>query len=184
MITTSCIQTHILRLQYLQARLAGMYVAEMKTGGCRRDCFANSLIITSKYISTLYCYRAFSTTPEMVLAIDLTSVTNTGEAIVSIENWTIPTSVELQGDTLYVYSYNPASQIGVIIGFFTPVDPDVGVVYEDITTDPCDLISAWNCLSPLQLCAIINHGYSLLNVPEATYGSVLPESIDIHSLNI
>lgn len=185
MITTTCIETHILRLQYLHARLGGLYTADLQVGGCHTTCYSNALIIASKYIDMLYCYKVFPTAPEGVIAIDLSTVENVSEAIHDISLIAGISGVEVYDNILYAWWYVvEPTMVAQILACCDPVDIDAGVSYTDITEDPCVLISAWNCLTPDELCGIINHAYGLMNVPEPNYGSVLPESIDINFLNI
>lgn len=185
MITTTCIQTHILRLQYLHARLGGMYVADLKTGGCRAKCFSTALEIASKYIDILYCYKAFPATPRGVVAIEATSISNVSEAINDISLLGFIAGVEYYDGKIFVWWYQQGVFIlPAILACCDPIDPLIGVVYEDITTDPCELVSAWNCLTPSELCDILNHGYGILNVAEPDYGTALPESLDTHFLNL
>jgi hypothetical protein len=162
-----------------------MYSAELKVGGCHTKCFSTSLIIASKYIDILYCYRAFPAMPQGVIAIDADTVDNLTEAINDISLLAGVAGIELHGGLVYVWWYIVSpTMIADIIALCDPVDPTIGVTYTDITSDPCDLISAWNCLTPDELCTVINHGYSILNVHEPDYGSVLPESLDTNFLNI
>lgn len=185
MITTTCINNHILRLQYLHARLGGIYLADLQVGGCHTDCYSNALIIGSKYIDMLYCYKSFPIAPEGVLAIDATTVANVSEAIHDISLIVGIAGVEYYDNTIYTWWYIvSATMVADILACCTPVVPDTSVTYTDITADPCELISAWNCLTPDELCNVINHGYSILNVHEPNYGSVLPESLDTNFLNI
>ena len=159
----SCRNTHIAMLQYRYKDLAAKAISMAEIGSSEYPCMMKRMIIVSKYIDMLYCYKGLDAALTYSYRFDVASLE---ESTVH----SIKSAIELSGTYLtiydrtqaylYVYSYNAVANHSEVLGYIASITSEV-LNCSNVINNPEYLLDVWNCITLSELCGIIDHAYIL-----------------------